>query len=162
MIWYATNLLTNVYCTMFKLYAKRVTRNWARIFIASQMWIPSLLQVYLHKRKVLRWSPGFSIINDSSPSSTSAFNCSPMTPIPSTLTPLTPPQPYRDPRSSISAHYAISCISATSTSQTRFGSSPDVFDVSQTRSLVHFKPKNWHPISPDDRYNQKLVYASQF
>lgn len=45
---------------MFKLCAKRVTRNWAYIFIASQMWIPSLLQVYLHKRKVLRWSPGFS------------------------------------------------------------------------------------------------------
>ncbi|KAF8807640.1 hypothetical protein BYT27DRAFT_6580338 [Phlegmacium glaucopus] len=65
----------------------------------------------------------------SSPSSTSAFNLSPF---PSTLTQLTPPQPYRDPRSSISAYFAISCASATGSSQTRFSSSPDVFSVSQS------------------------------
>ena len=65
----------------------------------------------------------------SSPSSTSAFN---LNPIPSTLTPHTPLQPYRDPRSSISAYFAISCASATGTSQTRFSSSPDVFAVSQS------------------------------
>jgi len=65
----------------------------------------------------------------SSPSSTSASNLNPM---PSTLTPPTPSQPYRDPRSSISAYFAISCASATGTSQTRFSSSPDVFAVSQS------------------------------
>ena len=65
----------------------------------------------------------------SSPSSPSAFN---LNSTPSTLTPLTPPQPYRDPRSSISVYFAISCASATGTSQTRFSSSPDVFSVSQT------------------------------
>lgn len=65
----------------------------------------------------------------SSTSSTSAYNLSP---IPSTQTPLTPPQPYRDPRSSVSAYFTISCASATGASQTRFSSSPDVFAVSQS------------------------------
>jgi len=64
-----------------------------------------------------------------SPSSTSAFNSNP---IPSTLTPPAPPQPYRDPRSSISAYFAVNCASATGSSQTRFSSSPDVFPVSQS------------------------------
>jgi len=41
-------------------------------------------------------------------------------------------QPYRDPRSSISAYFAISCASATGSSQTRFSSSPDTFSVSQS------------------------------
>ncbi|KAF8912903.1 hypothetical protein CPB84DRAFT_1957315 [Gymnopilus junonius] len=43
-----------------------------------------------------------------------------------------PQQPYRDPRSSISAYFSISCANAIGTSQTRFSSSPDVFSVSQS------------------------------
>ena len=42
---------------MFKLCAKRVKRNSAYISTASQMWIPSLLRVYLpyfHQHKALR------------------------------------------------------------------------------------------------------------
>ncbi|PPQ98872.1 hypothetical protein CVT24_003503 [Panaeolus cyanescens] len=52
--------------------------------------------------------------------------------IPATITLPTPSQPYRDPRSSISAYFAITCASATGSSQTRFSSSPDVFSVSQS------------------------------
>lgn len=43
-----------------------------------------------------------------------------------------PPQPYRDPRPSISAYFAISCCSATGSSITRFTSGPDVFAISQS------------------------------
>ncbi|KAF8588415.1 hypothetical protein K439DRAFT_1335342 [Ramaria rubella] len=43
-----------------------------------------------------------------------------------------PLQPYRDPRSSIAAHFIISCASATGISLTRFSSSPDQFSVSQS------------------------------
>jgi hypothetical protein len=41
-------------------------------------------------------------------------------------------QPYRDPRSSVSAYFMIYCPSATGNSQTRFSSSPDVFKISQS------------------------------
>ena len=51
---------------------------------------------------------------------------------PPTQTTPAPQQPYRDPRTSISAYFAISCASATGSSQTRFSSSPDVFSVSQS------------------------------
>lgn len=51
---------------------------------------------------------------------------------PSTNTTMQLHQPYRDPRSSISAYFAISCASATGSSQTRFSSSPDTFSVSQS------------------------------
>jgi hypothetical protein len=52
--------------------------------------------------------------------------------IPATANPITPPQPYRDPRSIISAYFAISCASATGAAMTRFTSAPDVFSVSQS------------------------------
>ncbi|KAI0638951.1 hypothetical protein C8Q77DRAFT_1045670 [Trametes polyzona] len=43
-----------------------------------------------------------------------------------------PPQPYRDPRSAVSAYFTIACASATGASLTRFTSAPDVFSVSQS------------------------------
>ncbi|GLB36572.1 hypothetical protein LshimejAT787_0308600 [Lyophyllum shimeji] len=65
------------------------------------------------------------------PSSLSASVTSSIT-LPATSAPVTPPQPYRDPRPSISAYFTISCASATGSSQTRFTSSPDVFSVGQS------------------------------
>lgn len=41
-------------------------------------------------------------------------------------------QPYRDPRSAISAYFSISCASATGASITRFSSGPDTFAISQS------------------------------
>ncbi|KIJ68821.1 hypothetical protein HYDPIDRAFT_165507 [Hydnomerulius pinastri MD-312] len=52
--------------------------------------------------------------------------------IPATAPPVAPIQPYRDPRSSVSAYFAISCASSTGSSITRFTSVPDVFSVSQS------------------------------
>lgn len=52
--------------------------------------------------------------------------------IPATSPPVAPPQPYRDPRPSVSAYFTISCASATGSSLTRFTSAPDVFSVSQS------------------------------
>jgi len=43
-----------------------------------------------------------------------------------------PTQPYRDPRSAISAYFSISCASATGASVTRFSSGPDNFAISQS------------------------------
>lgn len=40
--------------------------------------------------------------------------------------------PYRDQRSVITAYFAVSCASATGSSQTRFSSSPDTFSISQS------------------------------
>lgn len=51
---------------------------------------------------------------------------------PHTSSPVTPQQPYRDPRSSISAYFMISCASATGSSQMRFTSAPDLFAVGQS------------------------------
>ncbi|KAF8167859.1 hypothetical protein B0H34DRAFT_646000 [Crassisporium funariophilum] len=73
--------------------------------------------------------PGSPPSLSSSPQSLSSFG---LGTFPSTSTSLTPPQPYRDPRSSISAYFAVSCASATGSSQTRFSSAPDVFSVSQS------------------------------
>ncbi|TFK30685.1 hypothetical protein FA15DRAFT_629940 [Coprinopsis marcescibilis] len=53
-------------------------------------------------------------------------------PLPYTSIPTTPTQPYRDPRSAISAYFSISCPSATGSSHMRFTSAPDVFSVSQS------------------------------
>ncbi|KAG6814427.1 hypothetical protein H0H92_007430 [Tricholoma furcatifolium] len=67
------------------------------------------------------------------PSSLSASSStSPSPALPATSSPVTPPQPYRDPRPSISAYFMISCASATGSSQTRFTSAPDVFSVGQS------------------------------
>ncbi|KAH7916472.1 hypothetical protein BJ138DRAFT_1169287 [Hygrophoropsis aurantiaca] len=52
--------------------------------------------------------------------------------IPAMAPPITPQQPYRDPRSAVSAYFAISCSSSTGASMTRFTSVPDVFSVSQS------------------------------
>lgn len=65
------------------------------------------------------------------PSSPPSPSSSPPLTNPPTLT-TAPQQPYRDPRTSVSAYFAISCASATGSSQTRFSSSPDVFSVSQS------------------------------
>ena len=43
-----------------------------------------------------------------------------------------PTQPYRDPRSAISAYFSIACASATGASVTRFSSGPDTFAISQS------------------------------
>lgn len=51
---------------------------------------------------------------------------------PSIMSASAPQQPYRDPRPAVSAYFAISCASATGSSQTRFSSSPDIFSVSQS------------------------------
>ncbi|KAI0793287.1 hypothetical protein C8Q75DRAFT_713058 [Abortiporus biennis] len=52
--------------------------------------------------------------------------------IPATAPPVMPAQPYRDPRSEISAYFTISCASATGSNLTRFTSAPDTFSVSQS------------------------------
>ena len=49
-----------------------------------------------------------------------------------TAVPVAPIQPYRDPRSTISAHFTISCSSATGSSLIRFSSSPDQFSIGQS------------------------------
>lgn len=67
-------------------------------------------------------SPGASLVS-ANPSSYT---------IPATSPPVAPPQPYRDPRSAISAYFTISCASATGASLTQFTSAPDVFSVSQS------------------------------
>lgn len=63
-----------------------------------------------------------------SPGSSTPTSCT----LPATAAPVAPPQPYRDPRPSISAYFTITCANATGSSQTRFTSSPDVFSVSQS------------------------------
>ncbi|KDQ54916.1 hypothetical protein JAAARDRAFT_38030 [Jaapia argillacea MUCL 33604] len=74
-----------------------------------------------------------------SPYGTASLSSSPGTTLPSTLhtlpatsSPIMPPQPYRDPRASISAYFTISCPSATGASLTQFTSAPDVFSISQS------------------------------
>ena len=52
--------------------------------------------------------------------------------LPATGNASTPRQTYRDPRSSISAYFAVSLASATGSSQTRFRSGPDVFGISKS------------------------------
>lgn len=52
--------------------------------------------------------------------------------LPITASPMAPVQPYRDPRPSVSAYFAISCTSPTGSSITRFASAPDVFSVNQS------------------------------
>jgi len=52
--------------------------------------------------------------------------------VPATAPPIAPVQPYRDPRSSVSAYFCVSCASTTGSSITRFTSVPDVFSVSQS------------------------------
>lgn len=56
--------------------------------------------------------------------------------LPATAPVSAPSQPYRDPRGKVSAYFAISCASATGTSQTRFTSSPDEFGISKSEFLI--------------------------
>lgn len=88
------------------------------------------------------YSPPFQLVTRSgtpgnlrngSPSSSPLRPYSP--PNTSLLGPVSQPSashPFRDQRSSITAYFAISCASATGSSQTRFSSSPDTFSVSQS------------------------------
>ncbi|KAG6857655.1 hypothetical protein H0H87_010224 [Tephrocybe sp. NHM501043] len=77
-------------------------------------------------------SPSSSLPTSLSASTTTSTSSTPTPQLPATAAPVTPPQPYRDPRASISAYFVISCASATGSSQTRFSSSPDVFSVGQS------------------------------
>ncbi|KAF8887738.1 hypothetical protein BD779DRAFT_1719529 [Infundibulicybe gibba] len=78
-------------------------------------------------------SPPASSLSGSPTSSSNVHNAAGVSnTIPATAPAVTPPQPYRDPRPSISAYFTISCASATGSSQTRFTSAPDVFAVSQS------------------------------
>ncbi|KAG7450725.1 uncharacterized protein BT62DRAFT_1001516 [Guyanagaster necrorhizus] len=52
--------------------------------------------------------------------------------LPYTLPGTAPSQPYRDPRSSVSAYFMIYCANPIGSSQTRYKSSPDVFKISQS------------------------------
>ena len=52
--------------------------------------------------------------------------------LPATGNTSTPRHTYRDPRSSISAYFAVSLASATGSSQTQFRSGPDVFGISKS------------------------------
>ncbi|KAI9572594.1 hypothetical protein HD554DRAFT_2061353 [Boletus coccyginus] len=87
----------------------------------------------------LRHSPSMQPVRSGTPSSPPSTSSSLHTTyqstgnaIPATAPPVSPPQPYRDPRSSVSAYFSISCTSTTGSSITRFTSVPDVFSVSQS------------------------------
>lgn len=81
---------------------------------------------------------GTPLTTVNNPRSSSSLPSSPLAPSlgfgnsPATLSTPAPQQPYRDPRPSVSAYFAVSCASATGSSQTRFSSAPDVFSVSQS------------------------------
>jgi hypothetical protein len=77
-------------------------------------------------------SPASSTSLSGSPSPLSGSTTLTANTLPATAAPVAPPQPYRDPRPTISAYFTISCANATGSSQTRFTSSPDVFPVSQS------------------------------
>ncbi|KAG6918684.1 hypothetical protein DXG01_012502 [Tephrocybe rancida] len=132
--------------------------------------------IYPSSRSMTPLSSGrLSTTPSASPSSslpTSLSTSSPSTPaavVPSTSAPVTPPQPYRDPRSSISAYFIISCASATGSSQTRFSSSPDIFSVSQswgwkssslrTEEYMDVRAENGAP-SPDAVINNTSLRAT--
>ncbi|KAH7930602.1 hypothetical protein BV22DRAFT_1124870 [Leucogyrophana mollusca] len=79
--------------------------------------------------------PTRSITPNSAPSTSSGLATSylpSVSSIPATAPPVTPQQPYRDPRSAVSAYFAILCSTSTGSSMTRFTSVPDVFSVSQS------------------------------
>jgi hypothetical protein len=48
------------------------------------------------------------------------------------VSPVLPSQPYRDPRSLVSAYFTISSVSLTGSCMTRFSSSPDQFTIGQS------------------------------
>ncbi|ETW87630.1 hypothetical protein HETIRDRAFT_59801 [Heterobasidion irregulare TC 32-1] len=75
--------------------------------------------------------PMLSPIRSMTPTASSPAS-SPPPKLPATASPVAPVQPYRDPRSAVSAYFTISCASATGSSLTRFTSAPDVFKVSQS------------------------------
>lgn len=70
-------------------------------------------------------SPPSPTVSQLQPSAASqVFNVTPA--------PVAPIQPYRDPRSTISAYFTISCSSPTGSSLIRFSSSPDQFSIGQS------------------------------
>lgn len=75
--------------------------------------------------------PMLSPIRSMTPTASSLVS-SPPPKLPATAPPVAPVQPYRDPRSAVSAYFTISCANATGSSLTRFTSAPDVFKVSQS------------------------------
>lgn len=102
--------------------------------------VPSLPQQMLSSVSSpnVRHSPSMQIRSatpSSSPSPSSGLHTtyqSTGNAIPATAPPISPAQPYRDPRSSVSAYFSISCTSTTGSSITRFTSVPDVFSVNQS------------------------------
>jgi len=72
--------------------------------------------------------PSSPVVGGSSYSPPGPRHCS----LPATGNTSAPRQSYRDPRSSISAYFAVTLASATGSSQTRFRSGPDVFGISKS------------------------------
>jgi hypothetical protein len=99
----------------------------------SQISLPASVSVHsLIPRPTSRGTP---ITSNAGPSrSTTPTSLSPGSSPPKSSHPpiLAPSQPYRDPRSSISAYFTIYCASPTGSSLTRFSSAPDQFGVSQS------------------------------
>ena len=101
------------------------------------------------------------IITSASASQSATYAPAGANAIPATSPPVTPPQPYRDPRSTISAYFVISCASATGAALTRFTSAPDVFSVSQswgwkssslrTEEYLEVGPLSEEPPTPSGR-----------
>lgn len=81
-------------------------------------------------------TPSTPAMSSSLPSSYSQVLASPTShstvSIPATSPPVAPAQPYRDPRSAVSAYFTVACAGPTGSSITRFSSAPDVFSVSQS------------------------------
>ena len=103
--------------------------------------VPSLPHPFLSSvsSPTVRHSPSMQPVRSatpgSSPSTSSGLQStyqSTGNTVPATAPPISPAQPYRDPRSSVSAYFSISCTSTTGSSITRFTSVPDVFSVNQS------------------------------
>ena len=103
--------------------------------------VPSLPRQFISSvsSPTVRHSPSMQPVRSGTPSSPSpassnfhtTYQSSGNT-IPAISPPVSPAQPYRDPRSSVSVYFSISCTSTTGSSITRFTSVPDVFSVSQS------------------------------
>ncbi|KAG8951623.1 hypothetical protein FRC04_005911 [Tulasnella sp. 424] len=87
--------------------------------------------------------PGTTPPNTSSALSTTSFSSSVSSIGPVTANSTAPHSPYRDPRQSLKAYFSISCPSATGASSTKFSSSPDVFNVTQSWGWKSSKAEEW-------------------
>lgn len=81
--------------------------------------------------------------------------------IPATAPPVSPPQPYRDPRSAVSAYFTIACTGATGSSITRFSSAPDVFSVSQSWGWKSSSLRTGEPSEQGDGITHDTVAAGR-